>query len=339
MLTIKKIEHRGANRIGITVPYSAEINRKLKSLGATYSSTLRCWYLDYRGDNYRLLQKNFDNLVIENPKTDNATAVLVAGPAGRDLPPIATRENPGFQVAPFPEKAHKMSCPEHKAENSTLAQKLHLQLRENIGKYWVFSMTYHQAVSRELLKVKGIYWNKPQKVYMVLRHAAVKEKAEEILEAPGFFPDDYLEKEKPVKAGVVLIVQPHADDPRWMQVFIPPVYLLRERIKRFAMSRYSVPHGCYLLPAAPDVYKALTVHYEPEKVVFENGLPSKGKNAEPETVSAAKRQTAGDGKSARNSPRNYCNHDGRHAGQQPERLHHPPIRECLLPLFGRQRLL
>ena len=40
------------------------------------------------------------------------------------------------------------------------------------------------------------------------------------------------------------------------------------------MSRYSVPHGCYLLPAAPDVYKALTVHYEPEKVIFKNLLPS-----------------------------------------------------------------
>jgi len=274
VLTIKKIEHRGASRIGITFPYSAEINRKLKSLGATYSSTLRCWYLDYKGDNYRLLQKNFDNLVIENPKTDNATAVLVAGPEGRDLPPIATRENSDSDVAQFPEKAVKTPAAEHKAENSTLAQKLHLQLRENIGKYWVFSMTYHQAVSRELLKVKGIYWNKPQKVYMVLRHVAVKEKAEAILEAPGFFPGDYLEKEKPVQAGAVIVVKTHTDDPRWMQVFMPPVYLLREKIKRFAMSRYSVPHGCYLLPAAPGVYKALTVHYEPEKVVFENRLPA-----------------------------------------------------------------
>lgn len=41
------------------------------------------------------------------------------------------------------------------------------------------------------------------------------------------------------------------------------------------MSRYSVPHGCYLLPAAPDVYKALMVHYEPENVIFKNQLPAR----------------------------------------------------------------
>jgi site-specific recombinase XerD len=275
ILTLKKIQHKGADRIGICFPYSVEVNRKMKSLGAIYSSTLRCWYLDYNNTNYHLLRKNFDNLVIENPKPDFVKTAPVAGPESRDLPPIVTLasvdEKPDNEVTKFPEKAVEKVLQEHKAE-IPLAQKLRLQLHENMGKYWVFSLNYHFAVSKELLTVKGIYWNKAQKVYMAMRNPIVKEKAEKILQAQGFFPTDFFEKEKPVNEGAMLIVKPHTDDNRWMQVFIPPVYLLREKIKRFAMSRYSVPHGCYLLPAAPDVYKALTVHYEPEKVIFKNLL-------------------------------------------------------------------
>jgi len=214
VITLKKIEHRGAGRIGIFFPYSAVVNQKLKSIDAAYSSTLHCWYIDY-----------------------NVEKVL---------------------------REHKAEIP--------LAQKLRLQLHENIGKYWVFSMDYHFAASKELLTVKGIYWNKAQKVYMAMRNRTVQEKAEAILQVPGFFPPDYFEKQKPVNEGATVIVKPHADDHHWMQVFIPPVFELREKIKRFAMSRYSVPHGCYLLPAAPDVYNALTAHYEPEGVIFKNLL-------------------------------------------------------------------
>ena len=275
VLTLKKIQHIGADRIGIFFPYSAGVNQKLKSIGAVYSSTLRCWYTDYSTSNYHLLQKNFDQIIIENPKPEYVKTAPVAGPESRDLPPIVTSasvdEKPGNEVTKFPEKAVEKVLQEHKAE-LPLAQKLRLQIHENMGKYWVFSLNYHFAVSKELLTVKGIYWNKAQKVYMAIRNPMVKKKAEEILQVSGFFPTDFFEKEKPVNEGAILIVKPHADDNRWMQVFVPPVFMLREKIKRFAMSRYSVPHGCYLLPAAPDVYKALTVHYEPEKVIFKNLL-------------------------------------------------------------------
>lgn len=274
ILTLRKIQHRGAWRIGISFPYSVEVNQEMKSLGAVYSSTMRCWYLDYNSENYQLLKSKFTDLVIENPKPVVATAGLVAGSESRDLPPIVAVENSVLPATELPEKAIDKPLKGHKAEIDSLAKKLHLQLFETIGKYWVFGMNYHYAVSKELLGVKGIYWNKNQKVYMALRNRVVKEKAEKILMVSGFFPSDYIEKEKAVEGSVMLIVKPHADDNRWMQVYIPPVFLLREKIKRFAMSRYSVPHGCYLLPAAPEVYKALTVHYEPENVVFRNQLPA-----------------------------------------------------------------
>ena len=272
VLTLTKIQHRGAYRIGISFPYSVEVNQKLKSLGAVYSATHRCWYMDYQAANYKLLQSNFDELVIEKPKPEHTKADLVAGPAGRDLPPIVAPEKKIPAATKLPEKTEEKSIKGHKADIVPLAQKLRLQLFENIGKYWVFSMNYHFVASKELLAVKGVYWNKQQKVYMAMRNRAVKEKVEKILQAAGFFPTDYLEKEKPVKGGTVLIVKPHIEDNQWMQVFIPPVFMLREKIKRFAMSRYSVPHGCYLLPASPDVYKALVVHYEAEKVILKNQL-------------------------------------------------------------------
>ncbi len=167
-LTLKKIQHKGAERIGVSFPYSFEVNEKIKSLGAVYSSTLRCWYLDYNAANYHLLQKNFENLIIENPKPEYAKTVQVAGADSRDLPPIVTLEktveSTVSSATKFPEMANEKPMKGHKAENSSLAQKLHLQLHENIGKYWVFSMNYHFGASKELLLVKGIYWNKQQKV-------------------------------------------------------------------------------------------------------------------------------------------------------------------------------
>ena len=183
VLTLKKIQHKGAERIGICFPYSFEVNQKVKSLGVVYSSSLRCWYLDYNTANYHLLQKNFDNLIIENPKPEYAKTAPVAGPESRDLPPIVTsasvNEKPDKEVTKFPEKAIENVLKEHKAE-IPLAHKLRLQLHETIGKYWVFSLNYHFAVSKELLTVKGIYWNKAQKVYMAMRNPMVKEKADSI---------------------------------------------------------------------------------------------------------------------------------------------------------------
>lgn len=155
ILTLKKIQHKGADRIGICFPYSFEVNNKMKSLGAFYSSTLRCWYLDYNTANYNLLQKNFENLVIENPKPKVAKTAPVAGPESRDLPPIAALDNvtekTDDRTTKLPEKPVEKGTKEHKAE-VPLARKLRLQLHENMGKYWVFSLNYHFAVSKELKK-------------------------------------------------------------------------------------------------------------------------------------------------------------------------------------------
>jgi len=234
VLTLKKIQHRGAYRIGICFSYSVEVNQKLKSLGAGYSSTLRCWYLDYHAANYQLLQSNFDELVIEIQKPKHAKTVQVAGPQSRDLSPIVASENFSDKsesgATKLPEKTGEKPIKGHKGDIVPLAQKLHLQLLDSIEKYRVFSMNC------------------------------------------------------------------------------------------FTMSGYRVPHGCYLLPATPDMYKALAVHYVPEKVALENLLPTgylkKENMPARKQFLLQKAKKPGTGKSSRDCPWICSFDDGKRQGQK-----------------------
>ncbi len=278
MLTIRKIEHRDAFRIGIFFPYNPEINAKLKQLGATYSKTLRCWYMDYSPESYKLLKNNFENIVIENPIIEVSSNKLVAGPESRDIPPIDINnehtENPDMLLSKLPETAApKAVSSGHKVKKISLAQKLHLNLADNIGKYWVFSMDYSVPLSRELLNVKGVYWNKQQRAYLAYRHPMVKAKIEAILKSPGILPIDFIDNE-PVVSGGEICIKPHDANTAFMQVYLPKSVLLMEKIKRFSMSRYSSADKCYLLPATPEVFKALLVHYEPDNMTLNNCLPA-----------------------------------------------------------------
>jgi len=128
VLTLKKMQHRGAYRTGICFPYSVEVNQKLRSLGAVYSSALRCWYLDDHAANYQLLQSNFDELVIENPKPGHAKTVQVAGPQSRDLPPIVAQPMPA--ATKLPEKTEEKSIKGRKGDGCCFGEKRFSEKRE-----------------------------------------------------------------------------------------------------------------------------------------------------------------------------------------------------------------
>jgi site-specific recombinase XerD len=275
-IRLRKIFHRDAYRIGIFFRYDFETQQKLKLLGAVYSATHKCWYVDYSPEKYKLLRTHFDDIIIENPIETSNAGQPVAGPESRDLPPIGSdkpttqqEEEPAPQLPAAPNAGAK---PEHKAENVPLAQKLRLTLHENIGKYWVLTMHYHYLASKELLKIKGVYWNKHHKAYLVYRHKKVKEQVESVLEAPGFLPDDFIIKEKSVSGGT-LVIEVHPEDNHWMRVHVPKIVMLLEKIRRFSMVRYSKDHQCHILPATPEVYNALTLHYEPDKLIVNSLLP------------------------------------------------------------------
>jgi site-specific recombinase XerD len=264
-IIVKKIWHRDAHRIGLFFKYDTATISQSKKLGAIYSKSLRCWYFDYNAVNYKLISQAFEDLVIDNPK-NNEMQLLAGLTISRDLPAIAKSE---LQL----DSTLELNNPEHITKTNSLAPNLHLELLPNLGKYWVFKMQYFQHISRQLLATKGVYWNANYKVYMALRHANVQTLVEKILDSPAFFPENDYYKNETVFQGESIVLRPHQEDPKWMEVYMPPFLVLREKIKRFSMARFSTIKDCYLLPAAPSVYEAMIMQFEPHKVLISNQLP------------------------------------------------------------------
>lgn len=185
--------------------------------------------------------------------------------SSRDLPPIAKSE---LQLG----LPTLLNNPEHITKEVSLAQKLRLELLPNLGNYWVFKIRYVQSVVNQLKLVKGVYWHSTYKVYMAMRNRKVKEAVERILEVSDFFREDYLEKEV-VFEGKSIVLRHHPEDLKWMEVYVPDVLVIREKVKRLSMVRYSKIKLCYLLPATPQVYEALLLHFEPNRILIVSELP------------------------------------------------------------------
>lgn len=272
-LTLRKIFHRGETRIGIYFKYDSETINQLKRIGAKYSQTQRCWYIDYTPTSYKLLKASFSDIRIDKGGDDKEEAKSVAGLESRDIPHIEAHqgdENLSACASQLPVVKQLTIDKGHIAVNQPLANQLNPKLYPSMGKYWVFGINYHYQISRELLKVKGVYWNKHHKVFYAFRNEWVKNKVEQLLCSPGFLPVDYWVP-TPENIQTQLLISPH-EDKTWMQVKVPRDFLLMEKIKRFAMARYSKAHQCFLLPATPEVYEALITHYENPKI--DNRLPT-----------------------------------------------------------------
>ncbi|NRT16938.1 site-specific recombinase XerD [Flavobacterium sp. 28A] len=264
-IIVKKIWHRDADRIGLFFKYDSTTIDQLKQLGGIYSQSLRCWYFDYNVVSYKLISQNFSDLVIDNPKKTK-TQPLAGLTLSRDLPAIAKSD---LQL----DSAPVLHNPEHITTVKSLAPNMRLELLPNLGKYWVFKMHYYQHISKQLLATKGVYWNANYKVYMVLRHSNVQTQVEKILGVVSFFPENDYYKKETVFVSESIVIKPHPEDIKWMEVYVPPFLVLREKIKRFSMARYSTIKDCYLLPAAPSVYEAMGMQFEPHKVLINNRLP------------------------------------------------------------------
>ncbi|EAZ94826.1 putative tyrosine recombinase [Flavobacteria bacterium BAL38] len=259
-IRIEKIFHHGAYRIGVFFDKDFEVIAVLKRLGATYSGSRRCWYLDYSKVSYHLLRSHFPDLVVV---TESSIPTLVTGVDNRDLSPIASSS--ALQLGSV------VSNPEHK-QSVVSSDKLRLQLLPSIGKYWVFKMHFHHEISKQLLKVKGVYWNGNYKSYMVFRNEVVKKEVEGILGVSGFFGLDYFVKDSFVVKGKIKVL-PHAEAVSWMEVYVPKVLLVHEKLKRFSMMRFSKSKNCYLLPAAPVVVDSLHLQFENTGIEIEILLP------------------------------------------------------------------
>ena len=262
-ITLRKIWHNDAFQIGIFFERDFKIIALLKTKKAQFSYTKSCWYMEYSTQSYQLLLSLFPDLKID--KTVVETGPLpVTGAIRRDISPIASSE---IQLGTNP-----LGNPEHKKDIPSFAQKFRLQLLANIGKYWVFKMHFHQEIKAQLLKVKGVYWNTNYKCYMVLRHEQAKKEVEAILQTSPFFGNDFLHKDVSYKGEKIKIL-PHYEDVAFIEVYVPKLVAVHEKIKRFSMARYSKVKDCYLLPAAPLVLESLQLQFEPMELVFRVDLP------------------------------------------------------------------
>ena len=263
-ITIKKLWHKDSFRIGVFFIYDMEKIQFLKSIGGVYSKTHTCWHIPYEKSVYQKLKSHFGSLLIE-PFEESVIPTLPVTGKSRDLSPIAKSDR---QL-----DLSKANNPEHKAAKVLLDQKLRLVLLENIGKYWLFKMQYHQQITKSLLAIKGVYWNSNYKCFMALRNPKVKQAIEEILGGFPFFGDDYLTKENTYR-GESIRIAPHKEDFAWMEIYIPKLVAVHEKMKRFSMVRYSKIKDCYLLPAAPIVYESLQLHMEVLQIKISNELPA-----------------------------------------------------------------
>ncbi len=261
-IIIRKLHLNSVVKIGILFEYHPETVRNLKSLGCQFSEAHSCWYSDYTPEAYLKLKTHFPSLTIDKTQVVPVHTQTVTGKQVRVLSPTATGE-----IQSGPEKG----IPGHKPEPFPV-EKLRLTLLENIGKYWVFKMHYHDIINKQLLAVKGVYWNGNYKAYMALRVPKVKQQVETILQHPDFFGADYLSEEISHK-GQKITLLPHFQDKTMMEVHVPKLVAIHEKLKRFSMMRFSKTSGCYLLPAAPSVYESILLQMEPHEILVVNSLP------------------------------------------------------------------
>ncbi len=250
-IVLKKIWHRGQYRIAAFFKWDdLKTRQKMKRVGARYSKTHRCWHLECNKENYNLLQRHFDNMVIEK------TSKRKSNKGNKENSNVKASVRKERQHLPIAQKSERpLSHPEqagnsvHKSEKHQIDPRLNLKVLDPVGKYWVLQMNYVESYVKALKKVKGVYWNKTHKAYMVYRHPKAKQKVEAIFGVP-LFDDDYYFKQNFSKNLNVEIFKYEPDD-RYAMLKFTKDYRLIEILRRLNQSKYTKSENAYLLPATP----------------------------------------------------------------------------------------
>ena len=294
-LRLRKIRHRGAERIGLFFPINTAVREELRKVDARFSRTLSCWYCDYTKQNYlklKSLSKDIEKdiqLVIEKEKEDSVLSKGADYEENRDLLPIA-QKGERQQLA-----VKKPADSAHKSTKGLIDPRLKLELKPDVGKYWVLKMNYVQPIVTALKKIKGVHWNGIHKVYMLYRHKQVKREVEALL-GLNFLPSNFFQSEDRNQKDGLVRLEKHEADQRFMRLYLPDSVRLIETIKRLSYSKYSKHHACYLLPATEKMLLALKYHLDLSSAGIENNLPKgyvsnkKQMNPKSQRLSNAKQQ-------------------------------------------------
>ena len=262
MVQVRKILHRGNFQIGIYFGFDEDLKMKAKSIGAKWSQTNKCWYVLYNNENYNLIRRTFDDIaiVIEENKELHTEPAL----NGQEIVHIA-EDISKFQPPMMAE--HKGTVPE-------IASKIVYQ--GSLGKYWILKVPYKEGLSPKLMDIKGVFWNKTQKAFFVLRHVNVKIKVEALLGIGEIFPPEYYNLDTVISnENTCIELNVYTPDKKWMILSCPPISYLIEQVKRWEGSRYSKANKTYLLSATPAMLENIQKLAQELNIPVHNYLPDK----------------------------------------------------------------
>ncbi|TDK50854.1 hypothetical protein [Algoriphagus formosus] len=259
-IRIQKLWHKGNYQIAVHIDWrDQKAKNSIQQLGAKYSKTHRCWYIPYKSSAYQELKRNFEHIEILADPLAKKTVQPKATPDSRDenLPIAQQRE--------LPSQTKKSDGLAHKSESKQIDPRLKLQVLPDVGKYWVLKIRYVQQYVQALKKVKGVYWNQNQKVYMILRHAEVKQKVEAIF-GITLFPENFYYRDQ-TKSDLNLEVGAYESDSRFMLIRHSGDFRVSDTLRRLANCRYSKKQDGYLVPATPkhlETLKLLLSEFDPQ---------------------------------------------------------------------------
>ncbi len=262
IVQLRKIFHNGNYQIGIYFGFDNELKGKARSIGACWSQTNKCWYLLYNKDNYNLIKRTFDEIeIVKDVNNQPCTEPAVIQHETVHIAEVISGLQPTLKAE------HKGLIPEFAGRIVFLG---------TTGKYWILKVPYKEGITPKLMDIKGVYWNKRQKAFFVLRHVNVKIKVEALLGIGEIFPPEYFNLEKVVSNQNTFIeLNDYPIDKKWMKLSCPPIPYLIEQVKRWEGSRYSKAAGTYLLTATPSMFENLQKLAKELNIPIHNKLPEK----------------------------------------------------------------
>ena len=262
MVTIEKIWHHDNFRIGIRFGFDENLKMKARQIGAKWSKTWKCWYVDYNKENYIEIKRTFEQIEIVKDKNNERP------------PEPAVMQHENVHIAEPISEIQPVLPVEHKGLNPDFASKI--VFSGTAGKYWILKVPYNQSITNKLMDIKGVYWNKSQKAFFVMRHVNVKIKVEALLGIGEIFPPEYFNLETLVTNRCSVIeLNEYKTDKKWMMLSCPPIPYLIEQVKRWEGSRYSKTNKAYLLTATPAMLNNLQKIAGELNISIRNNLPDR----------------------------------------------------------------
>jgi len=262
MVQLRKIFHNGNDQIGIYFGFDEDLKNKARSIGARWSQTKKCWYLLYNKDNYNVINRTFEEIEIIKDENNQR----------RTEPAVIQQEI--VHIAEVISEIQPNTPAEHKGLNPEFASKI--VFLGTTGKYWILKIPYKEGITPKLMDIKGVYWNKSQKAFFVLRHVNVKIKVEALLGVGEIFPHAYFNLETVISNQNTFIeINEYKIDKKWMILSCPPIPYLIEQVKRWEGSRYSKANQSYLLTATPAMLENLQKLAGELNVPIHNKLPDR----------------------------------------------------------------